>query len=198
MAVRVISRDKSLKVATYAFQEARRRGWKKLAAINKANILKLTDGLFLESVHKVGHDYPEVEIEDLFIDNFSQQLVKNPQRFDQTIVLGTNLFMDIVSEEAAALVGSIGMIYSANIGDRYAMFEPAHGSTPKYRGMNKVNPVATILSGAWMLQYIGEEKQGKAVFDATMKVIAEGKQVTYDLGGTAGTKEMAQAIAAHL
>jgi isocitrate dehydrogenase (NAD+) len=198
MAVRVISRDKSQKVSKYAFEEARRRGWKKLAAINKANILKLTDGLFLEAVHKVGADYPEVEIEDLFIDNFSQQLVKNPQRFDQTIVLGTNLFMDILSEEAAGLVGSIAMIYSANIGDRYAMFEPAHGSTPKYRGMNKVNPAATILSGAWMLRYIGEEKQGNAVFDAIMKVIAEGKQVTYDLGGTAGTKEMAQAIAAHL
>jgi isocitrate dehydrogenase (NAD+) len=198
MAVRVISRDKSTKVSRYAFEEARRRGWKKLAAINKANILKLTDGLFLESVHKVGQDYPEVEIEDLFIDNFSQQLIKNPQRFDQTVVLGTNLFMDIVSEEAAGLIGSIAMIYSANIGDHYAMFEPAHGSTPKYRGMNKVNPAATILSGAWMLQYIGEEKQGRAVIDATMKVIAEGKQVTYDLGGTAGTKEMAQAIVAHL
>ncbi len=198
LAVRVISRGKSTKVSKYAFEEARRRGWKKLAAINKANILKVTDGLFLESVHGVGKNYPEVEIEDLFIDNFAQQLVKNPQRFNQTIVLGTNLFMDILSEEAAGLVGSIAMIYSANFGDNYAMFEPAHGSTPKYRGMNKVNPAATILSGSWMLEYIGEEKQGKAVFDATMKVIGEGKHVTYDLGGTAGTKEMAQAIIAKL
>ncbi|MDG6925669.1 MAG: isocitrate/isopropylmalate dehydrogenase family protein [Nitrososphaerota archaeon] len=198
LAVRVISRGKSTKVSKYAFEEARRRGWKKLAAINKANILKVTDGLFLESVHDVGKNYPEVEIEDLFIDNFAQQLVKNPQRFNQTIVLGTNLFMDILSEEAAGLVGSIAMIYSANFGDNYAMFEPAHGSTPKYRGMNKVNPAATILSGSWMLEYIGEEKQGKAVFDATMKVIGEGKHVTYDLGGTAGTKEMAQAIIAKL
>lgn len=198
LAVRVISRGKSSKVARYAFEEARRRGWKKLAAINKANILKVTDGLFLEAVHAVGKDFPEVAIEDLFIDNFAQQLVKNPQRFDQTIVLGTNLFMDILSEEAAGLVGSIAMIYSANFGDKYAMFEPAHGSTPKYTGMNKVNPAATILSGSWMLQYIGEEKEGKAVFDATMKVIGEGKHVTYDLGGTAGTHEMAEAIVAAL
>jgi isocitrate dehydrogenase (NAD+) len=198
MAVRVISRDKSTKVSKYAFEEARRRGWKKLAAVNKANILKLTDGLFLECVHSVGHDYPEVEIEDLFIDNFAQQLVKNAQRFNQTVVLGTNLFMDIMSEEASGLVGSIAMIYSANIGDDYAMFEPAHGSTPKYRGMNKVNPAATILSGAWMLRHIGEVNQGDAVYEATMKVISEGTHVTYDLGGTAGTKEMAQAIIAKL
>jgi isocitrate dehydrogenase (NAD+) len=198
LAVRVISRGKSTKVSKYAFEEARRRGWKKLAAINKANILKVTDGLFLDSVHEVAKGYPEVEVEDLFIDNFAQQLVKNPQRFNQTIVLGTNLFMDILSEEAAGLVGSIAMIYSANFGDNYAMFEPAHGSTPKYRGMNKVNPAATILSGSWMLEYIGEQKQGRAVFEATMKVIGEGEHVTYDLGGTAGTKEMAQAIIAKL
>jgi isocitrate dehydrogenase (NAD+) len=199
MAVRVITRDKSTKVARYAFEEAKRRGWKKLVAINKANILKVTDGLFLESVHKLAEkDYPGIEVEDLFVDNFSQQLVKNPQRFNQNMVLGTNLFMDIVSEEASGLVGSIAMIYSANIGDDYAMFEPAHGSAPKYRGMNKVNPAATILSGAWMLEYIGEQKQGKAVFEATMKVIEEGKHVTYDLGGSDGTEEMAQAIVAAL
>src|SRR5271169_997445 len=101
MAVRVITRDKSTKVARYSFEEARRRGWTKLVAINKANILKVSDGLFLESVHKVGADYPEIAVEDLFIDNFSQQLIKNAQRFDRTVIVGTNLFMDIVSEEAA-------------------------------------------------------------------------------------------------
>jgi isocitrate dehydrogenase (NAD+) len=198
VAVRLITRNKSTKVARFAFEEARKRGWRKLVAINKANILKVTDGLFLDSVHAVGTDFPEVEIEDLFIDNFSQQLIKNPQRFNQNIVLGTNLFMDIVSEEASGLVGSIAMIYSANFGDKYAMFEPAHGSTPKYKGMDKVNPTATILSGAWMLDYIGESKAGKAISEATAKVIAEGKDVTYDMGGSAGTKGMAQAIASHL
>ncbi len=197
-AVRVITRDKSTKVARFSFEEARRRGWKRLVAINKANILKISDGLFLEAVHAVGAAYPEVSIEDLYIDNFAQQLMKNPQRFDQTVVVGTNLFMDIVSEEASGLVGSIAMIYSANIGDDRAMFEPAHGSSPKYKGMDKVNPAATILSAAWMLEYIGQKSAGKAIFDATTQVVAEGKQVTYDLGGTAGTREMAQAIAARL
>jgi isocitrate dehydrogenase len=198
MAVRVISRDKSTKVARFSFDEARRRGWTKVAAINKANILKLSDGLFLESVHNVGAAYPEIAVEDLFIDNFAQQLIKNPQRFDRTVVVGTNLFMDIVSEEASGLVGSIAMIYSANIGDDYAMFEPAHGSSPKYKGMDKVNPAATILSAAWMLEYIGQKSAGQAIFDATMNVVAEGRNVTYDLGGTTGTRGMAQAIAAHL
>ncbi len=198
VAVRVITRNKSTKVARFAFEEARRRGWKKLVAINKANILKVTDGLFLDSVHAVGRDYPDVEVEDLFVDNFSQQLIKNPQRFNQNVVLGTNLFMDILSEEASGLVGSIAMIYSANFGDKYAMFEPAHGSSPKYRGMDKVNPTATILSGAWMLEYIGEAKAGRAISEATMKVVSEGKEVTYDLGGSTGTRGMARAIAAHL
>ncbi|MDA4122350.1 MAG: isocitrate/isopropylmalate dehydrogenase family protein [Thaumarchaeota archaeon] len=196
VAVRLITRDKSTKVARFAFEEAKRRGWKKVIAINKANILKITDGLFLDSVHAVGaKDYPDVEIEDLFIDNFSQQLIKNPQRFNQNIVVGTNLFMDILSEEASGLVGSIAMIYSANFGEKYAMFEPAHGSTPKYTGMDRVNPTATILSGAWMLEYIGEKSAGKAIFEATTKVVAEGKVVTYDLGGSSGTTAMAQAIA---
>jgi isocitrate dehydrogenase len=197
-AVRVITRDKSTKVARFSFEEARRRGWTKLVAINKANILKVSDGLFLESVHAVGISYPEIAVEDLFVDNFAQQLMKNPQRFDQTVVVGTNLFMDIVSEEASGLVGSIAMIYSANIGDSRAMFEPAHGSSPKYKGLDKVNPAATILSAAWMLEYIGQKNAGKAIFDATTRVVSEGKHVTYDLGGTAGTREMANAIASQL
>ena len=198
MAVRLITRDKSTRVARFALEEARRRGWKKLVVVNKANILKVTDGLFLESVHEVEKSYPEVESEDIFIDNFSQQLVKNPQRFNQSVILGTNLFMDITSEEASALVGSIAMIYSANIGDRYAMFEPAHGSSPKYAGMDRVNPTATILSAAWMLDYIGETEASRAISEATMKVISEGRSVTYDLGGSTGTRGMAQAIASNL
>jgi isocitrate dehydrogenase len=193
VAIRLITRQKSIKVAKFALEEAKKRGCKKVIAISKANILKVTDGLFLESVHETAKDY-DIEIEELFADNFSQQLIKNPQRFNQTVILGTNLFMDILSEEASGLIGSIGMIYSGNFGDDYAMFEPAHGSTPKYKGMNKVNPTATILSAAWMLEYIGEKRTGSAIFDATMKVIAERKQVTYDMGGSAGTREMAEAI----
>jgi len=134
-------------------------------------------------------------MEEYFIDNFAQQLIKNPQRFNQSIIFGTNLFMDIISEEISALVASIGCIYSANFGDNYAMFEPAHGSAPAYKGQDKVNPTATVLAGAWMLEYLGEKKKSEAIFKATREVIAEGKKVTYDLGGTARLSEMADAIA---
>jgi isocitrate dehydrogenase (NAD+) len=198
VALRLITRDKSTRVARFAYDEAERRGWKKVVAISKANILKVTDTMFLDSVRAVGASHPGVELEDLFVDNFAQQLVKNPQRFNQSVIVGTNLFMDIMSEEASGLIGSIGMVYSGNFGDRYAMFEPAHGSTPKYAGMDKVNPTATVLSGAWMLDYLGEKAAGKAVFDATFEVVRERKAVTYDLGGSSGTRAMADAIISKL
>ncbi len=194
IAFRLITKDKSTRVSKFAFEEAKRRGWKKVVAISKANILKVTDGLFLDSVREVAKGYPGVELEDLFVDNFAQQLVKNPQRFNQNVIVGTNLFMDVMSEEASGLIGSIGMVYSGNFGDGYAMFEPAHGSAPKYKGMDKVNPTATVLSAAWMLDYLGEKKASRAIFDATEKVMREKKAITYDLGGTAGTREMTQAI----
>ncbi len=195
VAIRLVTKAKSTKVTKFAFEEARRRGWKKVIAITKANVLKVTDGLFLECARNVAKGYPSIQLEDLFIDNFSQQLVKNPQRFSNTVVVGTNLFMDILSEEASGLIGSIGMVYSGNFGDKFAMFEPAHGSSPKYAGQNKVNPTATVLSAAWMLDYLGEAKASRAVFDATFKVISRSKDVTYDLGGSTGTQEMARAIA---
>lgn len=198
VAIRLITKGKSSKVTRFALREAKRRGWKKVVLISKANILKLTDGIFLEAARENAKAFPGVEVEEMFVDNFSQQLVKNPQRFNRSVIAGTNLFMDILSEEASGLVGSIGMICSANFGDNYAMFEPAHGSTPKYAGKDRVNPTATILSAAWMLDYIGEKGAGKAVYDATMKVIAEGRRVTYDLGGRSGTRAMAEAIAARL
>jgi isocitrate dehydrogenase (NAD+) len=198
VALRLITKDKSTRVARFAFEEAERRGWKKVVTISKANILKVTDTMFLESVKGVARRHRGIELEDFFVDNFAQQLVKNPQRFDRNVIVGTNLFMDIMSEEASALIGSIGMVYSGNFGDDYAMFEPAHGSSPKYKGMDKVNPVATVLSGAWMLGYLGEPRASKAVFDATDKVLKEGKHLTYDLGGRAGTRKMAEAIVAQL
>jgi isocitrate dehydrogenase len=181
-------------VARYAFEEAARRDWKSVVAIHKSNILKQTDGTFIEEVRKVGENYPGIEMEEYHIDNIAQQLIKNPQLFNQKILLSTNLFMDILSEECSALVGSIGLIYSANIGDSYAMFEPAHGSAPKYAGQDKVNPVATVLAGAWLLDYLDEKENSKAIFDATENVIAEGKYLTYDLGGSARQSEMVDAI----
>ncbi len=194
IAIRKITRTQSSNIARYAFEEAKRRGWKTVVPIHKSNILKLTCGTFLEEVEKVHQDYPDIEVWEYHIDNIAQQLIKNPQIFNESILLSTNLFMDVISEECSALVGSIGLIYSANIGDRYAMFEPAHGSAPKYAGLDKVNPVATILAGAWMLDYLGEKEQSKAIFDATEAVISEGKHVTYDMGGNAKLSEMTNAI----
>jgi isocitrate dehydrogenase len=195
IAIRKISRTASERIARFAFEEARRKNWKSVVAIHKSNILKQTCGVFLEAVHKIGKEYSDIEIWEYHIDNMAQQLIKNPQIFNQKILLSTNLFMDIISEECSALVGSIGLIYSANIGDNYAMFEPAHGSAPKYRGLDKVNPTATILAGAWMLDYLGEKAKARAIFKATERVISEGKYVTYDLGGNARLSEMANQIA---
>lgn len=198
IAIRKITRTSSAKVAKYAFGEAKRRNYDAVVAIHKSNILRRTCGLFLEEVEKAGKNYDGIEVWEYHIDNIAQQLIKNPQIFNNKILLSTNLFMDVLSEECSALVGSIGLIYSANIGDNYAMFEPAHGSAPKYAGQDKVNPVATILAGAWMLDYLGEHEQSKAIFAATGKVISEGKYVTYDLGGNAKMSEMTDAIAKYV
>ncbi len=195
IAFRKITRSACKRIAKYAFKEARRRGLGTVVAIHKSNILKLTCGVFLDEVQKVGKDYPDIEIWEYHVDNMAQQLIKNPQIFNQKILLSTNLFMDIISEECAALIGSIGLVYSANFGDKYAMFEPAHGSAPKYAGKDRVNPTATILAGAWMLEYLGEKEKAQAIFQATEKVISEGKVTTYDIGGNARLSEMVSAIA---
>jgi len=197
IAFRKITRTPSVKLCRRAFEEAKSHGWKHTYAITKQNILKETDGLFMEAARSVHADFPDITMDEYFIDNFAQQLIKNPQRFNQSVVFGTNLFMDIISEEISGLVASIGCIYSANFGDDYAMFEPAHGSAPKYTGKDKVNPTATVLAGAWMLEYLGEKKKADAVFKATREVIEEGKSVTYDLGGSARLSEMTEAIASH-
>ncbi|RMF31018.1 MAG: isocitrate/isopropylmalate dehydrogenase family protein, partial [Candidatus Nitrosothermus koennekii] len=194
IAMRKITRKGCTRVVRRAFEEAKNRNFNKMIAITKRNILKETDGIFMQEVEKANKEH-NLEVEEYYIDNICQQLVKNPERFNSCILLSTNLFMDIVSEAASGNVGSIGNVYSGNFGDNYAMFEPAHGSAPKYKGMNKVNPTATILSGAWMVEYLGEKDIAKAIFKATEDVINEGKYVTYDLGGNAGTKEMANAIA---
>lgn len=194
IAIRKITRPSCRRIAKYAFDEAKRRDWKSVVAIHKSNILKKTCGAFIEECEAVKKDYAGIELEEYHIDNVAQQLVKNPTIFNQKVLLSTNLFMDVLSEECAGLVGSIGLIYSANIGDKFAMFEPAHGSAPKYKGLDKVNPVATVLAGAWMLDYLGMKKQSQSIFAATEKVIAEKKKVTYDLGGNAKSGEMVDAI----
>jgi isocitrate dehydrogenase len=146
-------------------------------------------------VTSANRKFSNIEVEEYYIDNMTQQLVKNPERFNDSVILSTNLFMDIISECASGHVGSIGNVYSGNFGDNFAMFEPAHGSAPKYAGKNKVNPVATILSGAWMADYLGEKDISEAVFSATEQVINENKYVTYDLGGSTTLSEMTDKIA---
>jgi len=195
IAIRKITRRGSERVARVAFNEAAKRGYGRVVAITKRNILRLTDTFFWEGVEKVSKEFPGIALEEYFIDNMAQQLVKNPQRFNKTVLLSTNLFMDVISELCSALIGNIGLVYSANLGDRYAMFEPAHGSAPKYKGLYRVNPTAMILSAAWMLDYLGFPRHAKSIFAAAEEVIGEGKAVTYDLGGSATTLEMADAIA---
>jgi len=195
IAIRKTTRKGCQRIVNAAFSWAKQYNLKKIFAITKRNILKETDGIFWNEVEKANRDNPGIDVEEYYIDNMTQQLVKNPERFNDSILLSTNLFMDIISECASGNIGSIGNVYSANIGDSYAMFEPAHGSAPKYKGMDKVNPTAAILSGAWMIEYLGEPQIKNVIFDSTEQVINEGKYVTYDIGGNASTSKMADTIA---
>ncbi len=198
IAIRKITKKGCERVVRKGFRIAKEEDFKKVIAITKRNILKETDGIFWDAVERINKDkeFENIDIEEYYIDNITQQLVKNPDRFNNSVLLGTNLFMDVVSECASGNVGSIGNIYSGNYGDDYAMFEPAHGSAPKYAGKNMVNPVATILSGSWMVEYLGEKHISKAIFKATEDVINQNKYVTYDLGGRATLSQMADQISA--
>jgi len=195
IAVRKITRKKCEAVVGHGFRLAAEKEFKKIYVITKRNILKETDGIFWNAVQDIQSEFKEIAVEEYYIDNMTQQLVKNPDRFNKSILLSTNLFMDIVSECASGHVGSIGNVYSGNYGDNYAMFEPAHGSAPKYAGQDKVNPVATILSGALMAKYLGESEICNAIFTATEETINEGKCLTYDLGGSSSLSQMANEIA---
>ena len=195
IAIRKTTRKGCDRVSKAGFEVAKKRGFDKVYAITKRNILKETDGIFWSAVENAQKQFKGIQVEEYYIDNMTQQLVKNPERFNKSVLLSTNLFMDIVSECASGHVGSIGNVYSGNYGEKYAMFEPAHGSAPKYAGQNKVNPVATVLSGAWMVEYLGEKPVSDAIFKATEDVINENKYVTYDLGGNATLSQMADQIA---
>jgi isocitrate dehydrogenase (NAD+) len=195
-SIKLITRGASQRICRFAFDYARREGRGKVTAVHKANILKFSDGLFLEVARQVAQDYPDIEFEDRIVDNMAMQLVQKPHIYDVLVL--PNLYGDIISDLCAGLVGGLGVAPSANIGDELQVFEPVHGSAPKYTGMNKVNPTAQILTGVLMLHYIGEEEAALRIYDATTAVIAEGRTVTYDLGGEAGTSEMADAIIAKL
>ena len=193
IAIRKITRQGCKRFMNSAVSWANKYKMKKIVAITKRNILKQTDGIFWEEVQNAvkGTDIALLEI---YIDNMAQQMVVAPEQFNGAVLVSTNLFMDIISELASGLVGSIGLIYSANMGDNFAMFEAAHGSAPQFAGQNKVNPTATILSGAWMAEYLGETEIRNAIFAATEQVINEGKVVTWDIGGNASTTQMTDAI----
>lgn len=192
-SIKIITRKGSERIARFAFEYAVKAGRKKVTAVHKANIMKCTDGLFLECARKISQEYPEIEFEDRLVDNMCMQLVQKPELYD--VMVMPNLYGDIVSDLCAGLVGGLGMAPSANIGEKAAIFEPVHGSAPKYAGMDKMNPSSMILSGVLMLEYMGEKEAADQVLKAVKQVIAEGKTVTYDLGGTAKTSEMAKAIA---
>jgi isocitrate dehydrogenase (NAD+) len=196
-SIKIITRAASQRIARYAFEYAVNNGRHKVTAVHKANIMKLSDGLFLESAQQVAAEYAgRVEFEDRIVDNMCMQLVQKPELYDVLVL--PNLYGDIVSDLAAGLVGGLGVAPGANIGEKAAVFEPVHGSAPKYAGQNKANPTALILSGALMLRHLGETAAADAVETAVRSVIADGQTVTYDLGGSAGTREFGEAVAARV
>ncbi|MBP8638791.1 MAG: isocitrate/isopropylmalate dehydrogenase family protein [Dictyoglomi bacterium] len=195
-SIRIITRKASERIVRFAFNYARENGRKKVTAVHKANIMKFTDGLFLDIAREVAGDFPDIEFDDRIVDNMAMQLVKNPENFD--VIVTTNLFGDILSDLCAGLVGGLGLAPGANIGRDYALFEAVHGSAPKYKGQYKVNPTAVILASAMMLGYLGEKDWEKRIVDAVAETIKEGKYVTYDLGGSASTVEMGRRIAEKL
>ena len=199
ISIKPISVRGSERIVKFAFDYAVKNGRRKVTAVHKANIMKYTDGLFLEVAREVARSYEgKIEFEDRIVDNMCMQLVQKPEDYDVLVL--PNLYGDIISDLAAGLVGGLGVAPGANIGNKAAVFEPTHGSAPKYKGMNKVNPTAMILSAVLMLRYLGEESSARRLEEATASVIAEGKFVTYDMKkerndpAAVGTKEMADAI----
>jgi isocitrate dehydrogenase (NAD+) len=195
-SIRIITKKASERIVRFAFNYARENKRKKVTAVHKANIMKFTDGLFLDTAREVAKDFPDIEFEDRIVDNMAMQLVKNPEAFD--VIVTTNLFGDILSDLCAGLVGGLGLAPGANIGEEYAVFEAVHGSAPKYKGQYKVNPTAVILASAMMLGYLGEKDWERRIVKAVSETIKEGKYVTYDLGGSASTVEMGKRIAEKL
>jgi isocitrate dehydrogenase (NAD+) len=198
ISIKMITEFGTRRIVKYAFEYARKYGRKKVTATQKANIMKFSDGLFLAVAREVAKDYPDIEFQDALIDNLCMQLVRRPQEYD--VIVAPNLYGDIISDLCAGLVGGLGLAPGANIGEGIALFEPTHGSAPKYTGQNKVNPMAMMLSGVLMLRHIGEVKAADKLEKAIAAVIKEGKSVTYDMKerrddpGAVGTSQVANAV----
>ena len=199
LSIKMITERGTQRIVKYAFEYAKRYHRRKVTATQKANIMKFSDGLFLSVAREVAQDYPDIEFQEALIDNLCMQLVRRPQEYD--VIVAPNLYGDIISDLCAGLVGGLGLAPGANIGEGIALFEPTHGSAPRYKGQNRVNPTAMILSAVLMLRYIGEEKYADIMEDAIADNIREGKYVTYDLKPerddptAVGTEEFANAVA---
>src|SRR5262252_5381506 len=195
-SLKIITEKASTRIARFAFEYARKMGRKKIHAIHKANIMKLSDGLFLRSVRAVAEQYPDIEYKELIVDNACMQIVINPNQFD--VLLLPNLYGDVMSDLAAGLVGGLGVVPSGNIGDECAMFEAVHGTAPDIAGKGLANPTALLMSSILMLKYLGERDASRRVASALVKVYREGKHTTQDIGGKAGTAEFTDALIAAL
>ena len=193
ISFRAVTPGGSERIVRAAFEYAREHDRRKVTAVHKANVLRQTDGVFMAAAHKVAADYPEIEFDNANIDAMGMWLLKNPFNYD--VIVTTNLFGDIISDLCAQMVGGLGFGCSGNIGTGYAVFEPTHGSAPKYAGQYKVNPIATILAAKMMLDWLGEADKAAQLEGAVATVIAEGKVRTYDMGGDSSTLDMARAIA---
>lgn len=193
ISTKINTKKGSERIIRAAFEFARQFGRKKVTVVHKANVVRATDGLFLEMAKEVAKDFPEIKMDDANIDAMCMWLLKNPFNYD--VLVAPNLYGDIISDLCAQMVGGLGFGCSGNIGKKLAVFEPTHGSAPKYAGMYKANPIATILATKMMLDWLGEKEMGSRLEAATAAVILEGKVRTYDMGGAATTLEMAQAIA---
>ncbi len=196
-SIKIITREASERIARFAFKYAVANGRHKVTAVHKANIMKLSDGLFLESCRTIAAEYDgRIEFEDRIVDNMCMQLVQKPEQYDVLVL--PNLYGDIVSDLCAGLVGGLGVAPGANIGTEAAVFEPVHGAAPKYAGLDRANPTAMILSGALMLRHLGYPDEAARLETAVRAVIAEGTATTYDLGGSTGTAAFATAIVERL
>lgn len=192
VAKRIITREAEKRIINYAFNYAVENNKTKVTAVHKANVLKKTDGLFKEIFYEVAHDYPDIATEDFYVDATAMYLITQPENFE--VIVTTNLFGDILSDEGAGLVGGLGLIPSANIGEDGALFEPVHGSAPDIAGQGKANPIAMMLSAVMMLRYIGENEAADKFDAAILKVLNDGNILTGDLGGSATTMELAEAV----
>jgi isocitrate dehydrogenase (NAD+) len=195
-SLKIITEKASTRIGRFAFEYAKRHGRKKIHAIHKANIMKLSDGLFLRSVRAVAAQFPDIEYKELIVDNACMQIVMDPQQFD--VLLLPNLYGDVMSDLAAGLVGGLGVVPSANIGDDCAMFEAVHGTAPDIAGKGLANPTALLMSSILMLDHLGERGTARRVEAALEKVYREAKHTTRDVGGPAGTDEFAEAVIAAL